>query len=353
MKRICFVTMGNVYTVPYLSTYTRHIEGSYSLIYWDREGKNESGGDNTYYRFYKEIDPTDRVKKLAGYLQYRNYVKTILKKERFDLVVFLQTWSALLLSDVVKKHYAGRFVVDVRDYTYEKNPLIYGIEKRLFPKARACFISSEGYKKFLPPHTYHVLHNTRDLPREQVDSIQERPRQKDTLHISFIGYVNYQEQHKKLLLSLKNDSRFHLHFTGTRALELEPFCAENGIRNVTLTDTFDPAKTLDFYEDADFVNNLYGNNTPTLDYALSNKLYFAAALHMPILTCADTFMSEISHQYGFGVDLDVSDRDAADRLWAYYRSLDWDALRRGCDAFMNKVTVENNESHTVLKQILS
>ena len=50
-----------------------------------------------------------------------------------------------------------------------------------------------------------------------------------TFAISFIGYVNYQEQHKKLMLALKDDKRFRLSFVGTRALELESFCKENGI----------------------------------------------------------------------------------------------------------------------------
>ena len=41
MKKICFITMGNLYTVPYLKSYTKYIDGSYSVIYWDREGKRE------------------------------------------------------------------------------------------------------------------------------------------------------------------------------------------------------------------------------------------------------------------------------------------------------------------------
>lgn len=352
MKKICFVTMGNIYTVPYLATYTKHIETGYSFIYWDREGRNEKDGKNTYYRFLKTIKPTSKIGKLAGFIEYRNFVKKILLEEKFDLVIFLQTWSALLMADVVEKHYAGKYIVDVRDYTHEKNAIIYNREKKLMQNAAMCVVSSEGYKEFLPPHDYFIFHNTRELPKEKVNSIRERCKEKDVLKISFIGYVNYQEQHKKLLMSLKNDKRFHLSFIGTRAMELKEFCVDNNIQNVTLIDTFDSSNILDFYVDADFVNNLYGNHTPTLDYALSNKLYFAAELDIPILTCEDTYMSKVSSRYGFGFDVDVTDEKLGDKLWDYYTSIDWVQFNEGCRSFMNKVFNEQAESNNALVDVL-
>lgn len=353
MKKICFITMGNLYTVPYLKSYTKYIDGSYSVIYWDREGKREEEGQNKYYCFRKEISPRDKLGKIMGFFQYRRFVKDVLLKEQFDLVIFLQTWSALLLADVVEKHYAGRYIVDVRDYTYENNPIIYHREKKLMNQAAMCVISSEGYKTFLPPHEYYVFHNARELPAEKVAAIRERKKEKEVLHISFIGYVNYQEQHKKMLLSLKNDPRFHLHFVGTRALELEPFCKENAINNVTLIDTFDSSKTIDYYENVDFVNNLYGNHTPILDYALSNKLYFASELHIPILTCFDTYMSKVSDKYGFGFAVNVDDPALGDKLWKYYTSIDWSILSAGCEKFMKRVHAEQKASDEKLINIIS
>lgn len=353
MKKICFITMGNIYTVPYLATYTKHIETAYSFIYWDREGKNENDVSNTYYRFSKSLNPTSKMGKVFGFIEYRKYVKNILLKEKFDLVIFLQTWSALLMADIVVKHYAGKYIVDVRDYTYENNYLIYNREKKLMKNAAMCVISSEGYKEFLPPHNYFVFHNVRELPKEKVTLIRERRKEKDVLNISFIGYVNYQEQHKKMLISLKNDQRFHLNFVGTRAMELSDFCKENDIRNVTLIDTFDSSNILEFYENTDFVNNLYGNHTPTLDYALSNKLYFAAELNIPILTCPDTYMSKVSSEYGFGFDVDVSDALIGDKLRSYYESINWIELSNGCDRFMEKVQLEQDESYKALRRILS
>ena len=161
--------------------------------------------------------------------------------------------------------------------------MIYHIEKKVIGKSLRTVISSEGYKKFLPPYDYLIAHNMRNLPADRVWKIQHRDTRRDILHIAFIGYVNYQEQHKKLILALKDDSRFRLSFIGTKAEELGTFCREHNVENVTLRGTFEADRILDFYRDVDMVNNLYGNHTPVLDYALSNKLYFAATLQIPIL----------------------------------------------------------------------
>ena len=353
MKKICFITMGNLYSIPYLKSYTKHIDGDYSVIYWDREERREEDEQNKYYCFYSKLLPKDRFGKITSYIRYKKFVKSILLRENFDLVIFLQTWSALLVADVAEKHYAGRYIVDVRDYTYEKNPIIYHREKKLMKKAAMRVISSEGYKEFLPPHEYYIFHNVRELPVEKVASIRERKRKKEVLNISFIGIVNYQEQHKKMMISLKNDPRFHLNFIGTRSLELGSFCKENSINNVTLIDTFESSKTLDYYENVDFVNNLYGNHTPILDYALSNKLYFAAELHIPILTCFDTYMSKISGEYGFGLDVDVADPALGDKLWEYYTSIDWPRFSNGCERFIEKVRAEQKASNEKLIDIIS
>ena len=72
--------MGNLYTVPYLKSYTKYIDGSYSVIYWDREGKREEEEQNKYYCFRKEISPRDKFGKIMGFIQYRRFVKDVLLK---------------------------------------------------------------------------------------------------------------------------------------------------------------------------------------------------------------------------------------------------------------------------------
>ena len=352
MNRICFVSVGNIYITPYINQYTRIIKGSYDLIYWDREGIEESVDDEgvCLIRFEKKI--SGKLSKLFSYLRFRRFLIKKLKQKKYDYVILLSTIGALLLGGFLVRYYKGKFIIDVRDYTYEKNPIIYSIEKRTFKHAYKCVISSEGYKAFLPPNIdYMVVHNIRHLDCSTVERIRNRNKEKTILNISYIGFVNYQDQFKKLLLHLKNDSRFFLSFIGTRALELKSFCEANGIKNVVLADRFSPKEILNYYEEADIVNNLYGNHTPVLDYALSNKLYFAAALGMPILTCDGTFMSKVSHKYEFGIDVDLDSEDVADHIFNSYSRINWDNLLNKTSLFLNEVERQQKEFYEMLFSI--
>lgn len=339
--------------VPYIKNYSKHINANYSVIYWDRENLNETDKDNRYYRFSYEIKPEDKARKIKGYIKYRRFIIKILREHDFDIVIFLQTLSALLVGGYIEKKYRNRYIVDVRDYTHEKNKIIYNIEKHIVSAAKICIISSEGYKTFLPKHEYMIDHNMRDLPQIKVEDIQNREKNRKVIHIGFVGYVNYQEQHKKLIMALKDDERFRMSFIGTRAFELKEFCEKNNVTNVTLVDTFDTAKTLDYYTDIDLVNNLYGNHTPTLDYALSNKLYFSTALWIPILVCPDTFMEAVSKKYGIGMTVDLDSQGFADDIYNYYQDINWDSFVNGCKNFVSKARNDQKKLGECLDFILN
>lgn len=348
MKRVCFISLGNIYLVPYLNQYREVLDDNFDIIYWDRENLNEtiSGSNIRVFRYNKKTNNT--FSKFLSYYLFKRYVKRVLKKQRYDCVIFLQTLGAIITGNYLVKNYRQKYVIDIRDYSYEGNKLIYSIERKLINNSLFCVISSEGYKKFLPAQDYIIAHNYRKLDEIKTDSIRKRNKEKPVLNIAFIGYVNYHEQHRKLLLNLKNDNRFILTFIGTRALELKDFCEKNDIRNVRLGDRFNSEDILDLYKDVDLVNNLYGNHTPILDYALSNKLYFAAELNIPILTCTDTYMSEVSHTFGFGIDVDVSDVNCGDLIFAEYKRINWERLANGCEMFLEKA---HNEQERFVEQI--
>ena len=259
------------------------------------------------------------------------------------MIILLQTWCAILLNDVLIKNYKGKYIVDIRDYTYEKYFPIKCIEKKTFKYAGMCVVSSEGYKEFLPDNEYFITHNLRELEDDVKSEIKTRNKKKERLNIAFIGYVLYQEQSKKLLYALKNDDRFLVSFIGTRALELSQFCEENDIRNVRLIDTFDSKDILEYYKEVDIVNNLYGNNTPILDYALSNKLYFAAELNMPILVCPGTYMQKVSEKYNMAITVRTYDDSLANYIWNEYSRIDWDKLANSCNDFLTVARQEQKE----------
>jgi hypothetical protein len=181
-----------------------------------------------------------------------------------------------------------------------------------------------------------------------MNKIRDRIKQKKVLNIGFIGVVQHIEQDKKLLLKFKNSDKFSLLYAGKNSEKLISFCEQNNIKNVSILGKFNPSEILYYYEKIDIVNNLYGNYSPLLKYALSNKLYFAAQLHMPILVSNNTYMEKISIENGFGYIFDFNDEDAVNKLYQHYININWNLLSSNCNLFMDKVKVENEAFKTMV-----
>lgn len=341
-KKICFISLGNLYLCPYIIKYISLLECDYDVIYWDRHGIDEKIGADRTFVFRDRMDEgSSQLAKLVGYLKFRKYTINRIKENNYDGIVLLQTSIGILLQNFLKKEFSHKYIVDIRDYTMEKNKLFFAIEKQLIENSAYAVISSMGYTKFLPEFDYTLVHNDIEIDDTIIQKFKEKERGNNKLVISYIGLIRFHEQNKKIILKFKNDSRFLLKFIGKDANALRSFCEENEIKNVELIDRFPPGKTLDYYHETDIICNLYGNNTPLLDYALSNKLYYAAKLRIPILVCPGTYMEEVSNKYGFGITFNIDDSTSCDDLYYHYKTVNWDELNYGCEKFVSDINKDN------------
>lgn len=339
-KKICFISLGNLYLCPYISKYIPLINCDYDVIYWNRHGVEEDISAKQIYAFQDKMNEgTNKISKLIGYLKFKRYAFDIINRNNYDGVILLQTSVGILLNSILRRKYKGKYIVDIRDYTMENNPVFFTIEKNLIDNSALAVISSKGYESFLPPHKYTLVHNDSHIDESIITKFESKDRKKDKIVISYIGLIRFHEQNKKVILKFKNDRRFNLKFIGKDAFALKKFCEENQVENVELIDRFPPEKTLDYYYETDIIYNLYGSNTPLLDYALSNKLYYAAKLKMPILVCEGTYMEDISNGFGFTLKLD--DPNACDDLYNFYGKINWRQFYDNCNSFLQKVREDN------------
>lgn len=352
-KRICFVSLNNLYLTPYINKYIDIIEEPYDVIYWNRHRMKEDIKAENYYSFNLQIEDTaSKAAKLLGYMKFRKFASDVLKKNNYDHVILLQTSVGVLLRSTLVSKYKWKYILDIRDYTFEKNIIFYKIVEQLVKYSSVNMISSKGYKEFLPPQDYINVHNDVKIENSTIEEFLKKSRSNDVIRISYIGLIRFLEQNKKVIMKFKDDSRFRLRFIGKNAKLLENFCVENNINNVDLIDQFPPEMTLHYYEETDIINNLYGNNSPLLEYALSNKLYYASKLRMPILVCKNTYMEQISMKYGFGYVFDFEDSEACDKLYDYYNSIDWNGLEEGCNSFNAVVDNENKAFEMEIKRLI-
>ncbi len=340
-KKICFITTRNVFNTTCLPKYAKILNNQFDIIYWDQHGIEEDAGALNHYRFYYPMSyGKSKLKKIIGYIKFRSYVKKVIKKNKYDKLIVLPTQAAVLIFDELVRKYKNKFIIDIRDYTAENKKWFYEIEKRIIKNSGLAVITSPAYKKFLPDHEYIVSHNATEVSKDIITSYRNRKR-KSKIIISCIGSIRFIQQFQRVIDSFKNDDRYELRFIGRGSEHLESYIDDNQINNVVLIGRFESRDTIKYYLETDIIMNLYGNNNPFLDYALSNKLYYSAMLGAPIIVSPGTYMEEITTTKGFGFSYDITNVNMKETLYEYYSNLDWDKMYKQCDLFMKEINEEN------------
>lgn len=341
-SRVCFVTIRNIFNTSCLPKYRSLLDGDFDIIYWDQHGIEESAGARNQYRFAFPIEYGKKgLKKALGYLKFRSFASRIIKENQYEVLILLPTQTAFLFKDLLLREYKGRYIIDIRDYFRENNPLFYKIEAKLIKNSGLTVITSPAYKKFLPDHDFLISHNLPNIDQKLIEEYRRsRIWERKKIVISCIGSIRFIDQFEKVILKFAGDDRFELRFIGRGSEQLEDFCKSKGARNVVLKGRFENKDTVNYYMDTNIILNLYGNGSPFLDYALSNKLYYAASFGMPILVCAGTYMEEVAVGGGFGFTYNLDDKEMNSKLYTYYKSIDHKAFFDYCDAFIEKVNRE-------------
>ena len=365
MDGICYILSGNLYLCPYLkSLYLKNASHDHdSIIYWDREGLDEDSLGLHPYRFsYYLNDSSSAMKLLQGYLSFRRFVNRTIREYHFSRIVLLNTIAGYCAYPTIVGRYSGKYILDVRDYGGERFVPLGIVSRQLAKKAGLTLLSSKYYHEFLGNRFQcQYVHNIQEAPDDIVSSCRRRllGSRNRRITIAYIGTVKpYLENHKHLIDCLGGDCRFKLKFIGSGSDELVQYCEERSVDNVEVHGRFEPEEMFGLYHDVDMIHNLYGNHTPFLDYALSNKLYIAAQLGLPILVCPDTAIEAESHRYGIGFTVDLhasssNEVDLGDTLWNYYQNIEARQFLDGCNRLLDNARVQDEKTVASIKQFLA
>ena len=353
MKKYCFVLLDSINRTPYIRKYIDAADFRYDVILWDRTHSSDAIGAEHCYSFQTDLLTSgwkEKAQKAKAYLQFRQYANQVLSENDYDGVFVFAANTACLCATVLQKKYQGRYILDFRDYWQEKHKWLYNIEKKLLADCYAAVISSRAYEAFLPPFHYCLSHNSQLLDTNQIRHFRERKTEKDRLVMACIGGVKYPEYDRKVLDYFANDPKFELRYLGRGYDVLEEYCRQKQYQNVVIAGEFPISKTLELYEGVDVILNMYGNHTPKLDYALSNKLYFSAQLGIPIIVCPDTYMAEMVIRHGTGFVVDIQNPSDKDAVYEQYQKIDWDRFYERCDAFLEEIKEDERAFCEMVRQ---
>lgn len=348
MKKVAILSAVNIKHISLISLYTdlmKKLGVEYDIIYMDKYGEDEPFDCAHKYRYTCVVKQTlPRLVKEAKYMSFVPFAKRKLLQGKYDFVIVWNDVAIFQFGEFLAKHFKGRYCLNVRDNMRYDNPRFAGRYKHCFANAAFNTISSKGYLDFLPKNAEYLPIHSLNLSILDGMQVHTSLREKDEpIRIGFVGYVRFYERNKKILDSFANDPRFQLCFYGKNADVLRQYAEENGIHNTDFHDNFPVEDTAKYLEKIDVMNNLYGNDKPSVRKALSIKFYHALYARIPILVCPDTYNAACAEEAGIGFVLGDDEIDATlpDRFYEWYRGLDFAKMDAACANYLQQAQEEN------------
>jgi hypothetical protein len=345
------IFIGDLKYCPYLKRYTDIFDSmniKYEVLYWNREATNKKYPDN--YIGYKKKSKLNKnlYYKFFDFLGYKLWLNKKLKTKEYKKLIILSTLAGIINYKVLVGKFKGKYIFDIRDYSYECIKIFYRIEKNIIKNSYFTCISSEGFKIFLPKEfTYVNVHNFNNNDIKHISNFNKKNKDQ-TLNLVWMGAVRYFIHQKKIINRLKNDSRFNMiyHGSGADLEDYKKYCRENKVHNIIFTGEYNNEKKHELITEADIINNSYmTHKVMEVKYAISNKFYDGIIHKIPQLVETNTFKHEKVRNKGLGIGIDPDDDNFADKLFEYYHSIDEDEFNSNCINELNRI-LEDDELYT-------
>ena len=343
--------------MPYLDKYLEVLKQhscDYDIVYMDRSDDSESVKIGNEYYFNYKMPIEKRIwSKFLPYWGYMCYVGKILREGDYDKIIFLTTAPAVLLAKFYLNKYKNKYILDYRDYTFEKIGLYRKLVERIIDDSYASFISSKGFEKFVGEHkNLFLTHNISNV--EDACCLTSNEEITQNIIIGFVGCVRYFDVNSTLIDKLKNSEEIKLSYVGPAYddCNLKEYCQENKIENVSFIDSFDNKEKANLYKKITVVNSIYSLKSPEVLQAIPNRLYDAAIYKRPILVAKGTYLEKIVNKYGLGIAVDVYEDDLNSIIEEYLRAFDYKEFNEKCNRFLQDVLRDEKQWYELVSSFL-
>lgn len=344
--KVGIIMFQNMRYAPFLETYERildHENADYEIIYFNRDASLQEENDDKHIPINwhgKGTLSAPKFEKLINFFSYRLQLLKLLNSKQYSHLIILTTFPAVLISGYLKKNYAHKYIVDIRDYTQEHNAIYFALERTAIENSAFSLISSAGFVNFLPKSNYVRCHNISDNANLS-KCVPLSVRTEKRIIISYIGTISYEQQCLELIILVANDDRFEFHFYGNEAHgnTVSAYIAQLGNKRVKMMGAFTPDQKAQIYADTDIVFNCYGNKDALVKYAISNKYYDGALYGKPLLVSPNTAMAEESGAFAYAIDLESA--IDLEGVYQWYQKLDEDAFMKYAQSVIKRSLDDN------------
>lgn len=327
---------------PYANFYIdlcKSIGVDFSVLYPDRGLLNE---EKIFSTIRYNWNPKDN--KAIQLFKYRQFASKIINSNDYDFIFALGTGTAVLLAGPILRS-KKKYIVDVRDYTRENMRIYYKIEEKVLSHAECVVISSPGFRDFLPKMDYVDVYNdsSQTIPENEFKLKRTLP-----IVIGYVGTVAYPAQVELLMSLVEKDLRFRFEIYGNDPNEerISSAISENEYCRTKFFGPYSPDKKPQIINGIDILFNAYGNDSPLLKYALSNKLTDAAIYKKVVLNSPGTCMHSSLGISSFALDLKKT--SSLDGLYEWYMSLDVEQVHN----FLSELAINIRETNRQAKNTI-
>jgi len=363
MKKICIVFANAPRHMIMANIYFEYLKENmipYDVIYLNKYDEYEyTGAENNYPINYKK---KNIMQKVLGHLKFGREASKILRQNEYGFVIVWGEYTASFISKTLIKDYSQRYCINVRDLNVGLRKILDLSLNKAIKSARFTTVSSEKYLDELTKDYNHYLffHSYNQKIMDETLAASKDSLNKNTItpiRILFIGNIRFYDHLERFINLIKNDNRFEMIVAGSGSEKIQTFVKEYDIKNVKTYGAFPKEKTGAFLCNADVIYNLYGIEDINLRYALSNKLYYAVSLRLPILVYKNTYMYEMADKcdIAFAVD-DYVNGEFADAFYNWYVDRDTVTIERKCSELINSAIESQNmlrdEMNSVKNELL-
>lgn len=362
--KILILGFSKIKYMPYINFYLNHIDKEQNdihILYWNRDMQNEDltpyhGCEFHEFRYYQE-DDVAKVFKIKNFIRYRKFVKQVLRGESFDFIIALHTLATALVSDVLRKHYCGRYLFDYRDVTYESFLPFKNLIAQIVRHSLGTFISSNKFRNFLPPDCADKIYVSHNLLEDSLNHRTERivsGKASDKIRIAFWGFIRPEKLNREMIRKFAADDRFELHYYGREqqsVQNLKKYTARIGAKNVFFHGEYQPEERYLFVRNTDLIHNIY--DEPNMMSAMSNKYYDSIIFYIPLLSMKGSFMAENAEKARIGFSVNPWETDFTDKLYKSYQHFDRKEFEKNCDAEIDRIIKEYKAGADYIQKITS
>ena len=341
MKDCIIISMFSKTETPYANYYMDSLKKhgkSFDIVYFDRylNQKKELSNELVFSKYC----PTggNKLKKIVTMIKYFLYINKVASHKKYKRIIVLTTVPGIMLYRKLTKNFCGKYILDIRDYTYEKISIYRLMEKKLIQSSYMTVLSSRGFKKFLPKSDKYVIsHNISNQYRKYLQESTDEKKEKKK--IGFVGSIRYYDENKRLIDLFSNNKKYQLDYYGTTTndCELESYVKKTGINNVFFHGAFNNDDKPKIYKNIDIINSIYGIKGLETTTAVPNRFYDAAIYKKPIIVSKGTYLEKLVQKYNLGIAVDIYSNNIFDIIERFIESFDRKNFNLGCMKLLNDV----------------